>query len=103
MFALYNSGLGLATWGGGGTAPTCTGAAIGSGSKNNAGFVTTSTTGTTTCVVTFSVTAPTGWSIAPQNTTTANLIRQTGSTATTATFAGTTISGDVITYIATPY
>lgn len=102
-YTFRDDGMGIATWGGGGTAPTCTGATMGSGSKNNAGFVTTSTTGTTTCVVTFSVTAPTGWSIAPQNTTTANLIRQTGSTATTATFAGTTVSGDVITYIATPY
>jgi hypothetical protein len=102
-FVFKDTGLAAGTWGGGGTAPTCTGATMGSGSKNNAGFVTTSTTGTTTCVITFSVTAPTGWAIAPQNNTTANLIRQTASSTTTATFVGVTVSGDVISYIATPY
>jgi hypothetical protein len=86
-----------------GTATTCTGATIGAGSKANAGFVTATTTGTSTVVVTFPFTATTGWVICPQNNTTANLIRQTASSTTTATFVGTTVSGDVISYIAMAY
>jgi len=86
-----------------GTATTCTGATIGVGSKANAGFVTSTTTGTTTCVVTFPYTAPVGWVICPQNNTTANLIRQTASSTTTATFVGVTVTGDVISYTATAY
>lgn len=87
----------------GGTATTCTGATIGSGSKANAGFVTATTTGVSTVVITFPFTSTTGWAIAPQNNTTANLIRQTASSTTTATFVGTTVSGDVISYVATAY
>jgi hypothetical protein len=87
-----------------GTATTCTGATIGTGSKSNAGFVTSTTTGTTTCVITFPVTAPTGWNIVVQNgTTPADVLTQTASSTTTATFVGTTLSGDVIRYIAMPY
>lgn len=87
-----------------GTATTCTGATIGSGSKSHAGFVTATTTGTTTCVITFPVTAPTGWNIIVNNgTTAADVLTQTASTTTTATFVGTTVSGDVIRYIAFPY
>lgn len=86
-----------------GTAPTCTGATIGTGAKNNAGFVTATSTGTSTVVMTFSTSAATGWAIAPQNNTTANMIRQISSTTTTATFSGVTVSGDVISYIAVAY
>lgn len=86
-----------------GTATTCTGATIGTGSKANAGFVTSTTTGVSTVVVTFPFTAATGWAISPTNNTTANLTRQTASTTTTATFSGTTVTGDVISYIAMAY
>lgn len=93
----------LGTFVAGGPETSCTGATIGAGSKNNAGFVTATTTGVSTVVVTFSVTATTGWAISPSNNTTANMIRQTASSTTTATFVGTTVSGDVISYIAIPY
>lgn len=88
----------------GGAATSCTGATIGSGSKNNAGFVTATTTGASTIVITFSFTATTGWSVIAFNgTTVANLITQTAGNTTTATLTGTTVSGDVIRYVATPY
>lgn len=93
------SGTHIAT----GTATSCTGATIGTGSKANAGFVTSTTTGVSTIVITFPVTAATGWSCIPTNTTTANLIRQTAKSTTTATISGTTVTGDVIQYIAMPY
>jgi hypothetical protein len=86
-----------------GTATSCTGATIGTGSKNGAGFVTATTTGVSTVVLTFSVTAPTGWAVEVSNQTTANLTRQTGSTQTTATFSGTTVTGDILSYIAVAY
>lgn len=56
------------------------------------------------CVTTVTVagasvaTAPNGWSCWVSNQTTANLIRQTGSSTTTATFTGVTVSGDVISF-----
>lgn len=86
-----------------GTATSCTGATIGTGSKNNAGTVTATTTGVSTVVLTFSVTAPTGWVVEVSNRTTANLTRQSASTTTTATFTGTTVTGDVLSYVAVPY
>lgn len=86
-----------------GTATTCTGATIGAGSKSNAGFVTATTTGTSTIVVTFPVTAPTGWNISASDSTAITNMVQTASTTTTATLSGTTVSGDVIRYIAMPY
>lgn len=93
------SGVHVAT----GTATSCTGATIGAGSKNNAGFVTATTTGVSTIVLTFSVTAATGWVVEVSNRTTANLTRQSASTTTTATFTGTTVTGDVLSYIAVPF
>jgi hypothetical protein len=86
-----------------GGATSCIGATIGTGSKDRAGSVTATTTGTSTVVITFSTAAPTGWSITASNNTTANSLRQTAKSTTTATFAGTTVTGDVITYAATPY
>lgn len=87
-----------------GTATTCTGATIGTGSKSHAGFVTATTTGVSTIVITFPVTAPTGWNVmATNNTAVANAISQTTNTTTTATISGTTTSGDVVSYIAFPY
>lgn len=64
----------------------------------SAGTFTSRTTGVCTVVATFSFTAVNGWSCAVNNLTTANLIRQTASTQTTATVAGTTVSGDVINF-----
>jgi hypothetical protein len=82
-----------------GTAPTVSSGTIGTGARNLAGFITSTTTGAYTGVLTFSgLTAPVGWACAVSNNTTANLIRQTAYTTTTATFAGTTVSGDVLTY-----
>lgn len=87
-----------------GTAATCTGATIGTGSKSNAGFVTATGTGTMTCVITFPFTAPTGWSVMASNgTTTGNPVVQTASSTTTATISGTTNTSDVVRYIAMPY
>lgn len=90
---------------GSGTAPsvgTC--GTIGAGSTNNAGFITT-VTGACAPVVTFSVTATTGWSCPPasNSTTPANSFVQTASSTTTATFTGTSGSNDVIRYVCVPY
>lgn len=72
---------------------------IGTGSTNAAGFITSGTTGSCVSVMTFaSATATTGWSCAISNATTANLIRQTGSSTTTATFTGVTVTNDVLNY-----
>lgn len=73
------------------TAGTQTGA-------NTAGTFASGTTGTCTVVLTFTLTAPVGWSCAVSNRTTANLIRQSASTQTTATLVGVTVSGDVISF-----
>jgi hypothetical protein len=86
-----------------GTATTCTGATIGSGSKSNAGFVTATTTGTSTVVVTFPITAPTGWTIMATDITSGVNMTQSAKSTTTATFTGTTTSGDVIQYFAMAY
>lgn len=93
-----------AVTGGGYTPSVGTCGTIGAGSSNIAGFITSGTTGTCTSVLTFSgVTATTGWSCGISNSTTANLIRQTGSSTTTATFEGTTVSGDVLRYACSAY
>lgn len=86
-----------------GTDVTCTGGTIGTGSKNHAGFVTATTTGTSTIVITFTVTAPTGWNVSASDSTAVTNMVQTASSTTTATLSGTTVSGDVIRYIAMPY
>lgn len=66
-----------------------------------AGRFTSGTTGTCTAVITIAgatgSTAPNGWSCWSSDETTGNLFRQTSSTTTTATLAGTTVSGDVVT------
>jgi len=90
---------------GGGTPSVGTCGTIGTGSKNTAGFITSATTGSCVSVLTFSgYTAATGWSCAINNSTTvANIIQQSGSSTTTATFTGTTVSGDVLRYNCFPY
>lgn len=67
------------------------------------GTYTSGTTGACTVVITMNgatgVTATTGWSCyASDRTTPADLITQTASSTTTATLAGTTVSGDVISF-----
>lgn len=76
---------------------------IGANSTNPAGFITSATTGSCVSVLTFSETAFNGWSCGISNSTTANLIRQTGSGTTTATFTGVTVSGDVLRYVCIAY
>lgn len=68
-----------------------------------AGTYTSGTTGTCTTVITMNgatgITSPNGWACtASDQTTPADLITQTASNATTATLAGTTLSGDVISF-----
>jgi hypothetical protein len=62
------------------------------------------TTGTCTVVITMNgatgLTTNNKWTCAPQNLTTANLIRQTAGDATTCTVSGTTVDGDVISFLA---
>jgi hypothetical protein len=48
-------------------------------------------------------TAPNGWVCSPGNQTTANLIRQSASSTTGCTVEGTTVSGDVISFMAVAY
>jgi len=89
---------------GGGTIPTISSGTMGTGSTNIAGFFTSTTTGAYTPVLTFiGTTAPTGWACSVSNNTTANLIRQSAKSPTTATFSGTTVTGDVITYVCHAY
>lgn len=67
-----------------------------------AGSFATTLTGACAAVVTFgdpsTTTATNGWSCAVNDQTTGNLIRQTASTTTTATFTGTTVASDVINF-----
>lgn len=67
-----------------------------------AGSFVSGTTGTCTAVVTINgatgLTAPNGWSCWSSDETTGNLFRQTASNTTTATFSGTTVTNDVVTF-----
>jgi lysophospholipase L1-like esterase len=88
------------------TVGTC--GTIGANSVNDAGFITSTVTGSCVSVLTFDVNrmgaAGIGWSCSMANSTTpANLIQQTGSTTTSATFTGTTVMGDVLRYKCTGY
>ena len=87
-----------------GTSPAVSSGTIVTGSRNAAGAVTSATTGAFTCTITFSGTvAPVGWIVIPTNLTTANLIRQTAYNTTTATISGTTVTGDVVGWIAVAF
>ena len=79
---------------------SCSGAAIGTGATNLAGTITGLPTGACTVKITFanSATATTGWSCGVSDRTTGNLFRQTTTDATSATFSGTSVSGDVLQY-----
>lgn len=65
-----------------------------------AGTITSGTTGSCAITITMgsSMTATNGWACGVSNQTTANLIRQTGGSTTTATFDGVTITGDIISF-----
>lgn len=79
------------------TATGCTNSTLVGGATT--GSYHSGTTGTCTVVVTTGLTAPNGWAcFANDLTTTADTIKQTASSATTATLAGTTVSGDVINF-----
>ena len=72
----------------------------------SAGSYDSGTSGTCTVVVTMgaSMAAPHGWACRANDlTTNADVISQTATTATTATLAGTTVSGDVINFACTGY
>jgi hypothetical protein len=85
-------------------AASCTGATIGTGATNTAGTITGLPVGSCSVVLTFaSATAATGWVCGVSDQTTANLFRQTASSTTTATLAGTSVSGDVLSYICAAY
>lgn len=69
----------------------------------SAGTFVSGTTGACTVTITINgatgLTAPTGWScFAANQTTPANIFSQSGSTTTTATFTGTTVTNDVISF-----
>ena len=76
----------------------CTAAAIVAGSKGIAGQINGTPNGACAVTLTFPFAAPTGWNCAISNLTTANLIRQTASTTTTAVFTGVTVANDVLAY-----
>lgn len=82
------------------TATSCTGATIGTGATNLVGTITGLPTGACSVVLTFaSATAAHGWSCAVSDqTTSANLFQQSANTTTSVTFAGTSVSGDVLSY-----
>jgi hypothetical protein len=62
------------------------------------------TTGTCTVTMTSGYIAPNGWFVTANDLTTpADTLKQTGSTTTTATFSGTTVTGDLINFSVTPY
>ncbi len=80
--------------------------AVDAASTNVAGTVTSATTGACGMVLTFDVSrmgqSSNGWNCSVSNQThpgSTNFVSQVSSTATSATFSGTTISGDVLSYI----
>lgn len=79
------------------TATGCTNSTLVGGAT--AGSYHSGTTGTCTVVITTGLTAPNGWAcFANDLTTTSDTIKQTASSTTTATLAGTTVTGDVINF-----
>lgn len=79
------------------TATGCTNSTLVGGAT--AGSYHSGTTGTCTVVITTGLTAPNGWACFGNDlTTTADTIKQTATSATTATLAGTTVTGDVINF-----
>lgn len=93
----------------GGTKFTITGCSAGTTVGGaSAGTFVSGTTGTCTVVITLNgatgLTAPNGWVChADDRTTPANLISQSASSTTTCTVTGTTVSGDVLSFMAIAY
>lgn len=89
----------------GGTIPGISGCSAGTQlGGGTAGSFASGTTGACAVTLTFAFTAPTGWACSAANgTTPANLYQQNGGSATTATFTGTTVSGDVIRFHCVAY
>lgn len=86
-----------------GGAPSITGdGTLNTGSKDSAGKVTSTTTGAASIVLTFSTSFQNAPACFANNETTANMIRAT-STTTQVTIAGTTVTGDVVSYGCTGY
>ncbi len=79
------------------TVSGCTSAALVANSTMLAGQVNGTPTGACALTLTFP-TAPHGWNCAISNMTTANMIRQTATTQTTAVFTGVTVANDVLSY-----
>lgn len=83
----------------GGTVPGISGCSAGTQTGGaTAGTYASGTTGVCSVTLTFAFTAPAGWNCSANNQTTANLIRQTGGSTTTAVISGTTVSGDVVSF-----
>jgi hypothetical protein len=79
------------------TGSTCT--AIGSQVGGNTAGRLVATCAAQTLVLTFATTAPNGWACkASDQTTVADSMNQTASSATTATLTGTTVAGDTISF-----
>jgi lysophospholipase L1-like esterase len=104
-----NGGKGNVVNGPGYSTPTVgTCGTLGANSTNSAGFITSTVTGSCVSVLTFDVTrmgaSGVGTSCSISNSTTpANLMQQTGSTTTSVTFTGTTVTGDKLPYQCTGY
>jgi hypothetical protein len=78
--------------------------ALNANSTFQSGLITSATSGACTPVLTFTnIVATNGWACHIDNRTTANMIRQTASATNTATFSGTTVSGDVLSYSCSAY
>ena len=94
----------------GGTKFTTSGCSVSAttGRGGNAGSYTSGTSGTCTVVITINgatgITTTNGWYCGANDlTTTADVQKQTASSATTCTISGTTVSGDVVNFFAFPY
>lgn len=63
----------------------------------------TNTTGSSTLIITTGVTAPNGWACNASDVTTANILRQSSTSPTACTIAGTVNANDVLTFTAVAY
>lgn len=88
----------------GGTVPGISGCSAGTQAGGaTAGSYVSGTTGSCAVTLTFAFTAPAGWNCNANNQTTANLIRQTGGSTTTAVITGVTVTSDVISFMCMAY
>lgn len=101
-FAASNYRIGADTIYSAGTPSIAGNGTLNTGSKDSAGKITTTGTGASTIVLTFSITFTRAPACMVVNETTANLVRPV-STTTTLTINATIVSGDSIAYICTGY